>query len=371
MTAQNWALSPLPFIPGQELSRIFYTEAVAPLLARFFGGLAHSAALVGYGSDVLGYDTPMSRDHMWGPRLILFLPQDGFEGLCADVVAALRAHLPLTCRGYPTHFNAPDGEGVRLMQAVEQPPVDHLVFIHTLPGFLQAELGLDPTEALSLRRWLTLPEQRLLAVTAGAVFHDDLGLAQVRRSLAYYPDDLWKYLMACQWTRISQEEAFVGRTGDLGDELGSRLVTARLVNDLMRLAFYQARRYAPYAKWFGTAFQRLPAAAALSPHLQAALCADTWRGREAALCNAASLLAQAHNALGLTPPLETYPVQFHERPFSVPDGQRFADALRQSITAEEIRNLPPFGAVNQFCHNTDLLESPAACARLGDIFNAS
>jgi hypothetical protein len=37
--------------------------------------------------------------------------------------------------------------------------------------------------------------QRLCAMTAGAVFHDDLDLKQVRRRLAYYPRDLWLYLM--------------------------------------------------------------------------------------------------------------------------------------------------------------------------------
>jgi hypothetical protein len=59
------------FIPGLKLSELYYNEAIRPLLDKHFPGLAHSAALVGFGSDVIGFDTPLSIDHGWGPRLVL------------------------------------------------------------------------------------------------------------------------------------------------------------------------------------------------------------------------------------------------------------------------------------------------------------
>jgi hypothetical protein len=43
----------MEFIPGIELSRRFYAEAVGPILRRGLPGLRHTAALVGYGSEVL------------------------------------------------------------------------------------------------------------------------------------------------------------------------------------------------------------------------------------------------------------------------------------------------------------------------------
>ena len=64
------------FIPGLELNRAFYREAVAPILAANFARLKYSAALIGYGSDVLGYDSERSTDHEWGPRLMLFLDDE-------------------------------------------------------------------------------------------------------------------------------------------------------------------------------------------------------------------------------------------------------------------------------------------------------
>ena len=64
------------FIPGIELSRLFYFEAVLPILQEHFPGLPHAAARLGDGSDVLGFDTPMSTDHGWGPSVSLFLREE-------------------------------------------------------------------------------------------------------------------------------------------------------------------------------------------------------------------------------------------------------------------------------------------------------
>ena len=48
---------------------MFYIEVVRPLME----GRAHSAARLGSGSEVLGFDTPRSTDHGWGPRLHIFV----------------------------------------------------------------------------------------------------------------------------------------------------------------------------------------------------------------------------------------------------------------------------------------------------------
>ena len=43
-------------IPGLQLSEALYHEAVAPILAREFPGLIYSAARIGTGSDILGFE---------------------------------------------------------------------------------------------------------------------------------------------------------------------------------------------------------------------------------------------------------------------------------------------------------------------------
>ena len=139
----------------------------------------------------------------------------------------------------------------------------------TLAQFLQRQLGISTAQGIDALDWLTFSEQALLEETAGAVFHDGLRtVGETRDLLAYDPHDIWLYLLASQWARISQQEPFVGRTGEVGDELGSALVAAALVKDVMRLGFLMERRYAPYSKWFGSAFARLDCAPRLAPHIE-------------------------------------------------------------------------------------------------------
>jgi len=124
--------------------------------------------------------------------------------------------------------------------------VRHHIDIHTMQGIFTREFGVDLDAPLSAVDWLIMPQQRLLGVTSGAVFYDSLSaLVPLRERFAFYPRAVWLYLLAAQWTRISEEEAFVGRSGDVGDNLGSQVIAARLVRDLMRLCFLMERRYAP------------------------------------------------------------------------------------------------------------------------------
>ena len=101
---------------------------------------------------------------------------------------------------------------------------------------------------LAARDWLTLPEHGLRMFTAGEVYHDDIGLQSVRDRLAYYPRDVWLYLLVAGWWRVHPELNLVGRAGSVGDELGSTLIGSRLVSDLMRLCFLMERQYAPYSR---------------------------------------------------------------------------------------------------------------------------
>lgn len=360
------------FIPGLRLSELFYREAVRPILDRAFPGLTHSAGLLGYGSEVLGFDTERSTDHEWGPRVLLFLTEGDRAARAPAVDETLRRELPREFRGYPTGFGPPDAEGVRLPVRGGDGPVDHKVEVTTLPRFLNDRLGVDSVLGLDAVDWLLWPEQRLLEVTGGAVFHDGLGeLGRVRAALAYYPRDVWLYLLAAQWKRIAQQEAFVGRCGETGDDLGSALVAGALVRDLMRLCVLMGRRYAPYSKWFGLAFARLACAPRLMPHLTGAVAARTWPERERHLSTAYSAVAALHNGLGISAPLPTEVVPFHSRPFLVIDAGRFVEAIRSHIGDERVRRLPAdIGGVDQWVDSTDVLTRGELRARLRAIYDA-
>lgn len=358
------------FIPGLKLSELFYREAVKPILDEHFTGLKYSSALLGSGSDVLGYDNTISTDHMWGPRLYLFVEEAGYQNLAEQLIRQLGENLPRTFYGYPTNFGPPDTIGVRLAEYSENGPVRPLIEIRTLQGYFEEYVGFNPYQDLELLDWLTIPEQKLLATTKGQIFYDGLQeLTLIRQKLAYYPHDIWLYLLAAQWTTISQEEAFMGRCGDIGDELGSQLIAARLIHDLMKLCFLMERQYAPYSKWFGTAFSRLRCAAKLNPVFQRALLSKNWQERESHLSSAYQIVAQMHNALGITPPLPTEVSFYYNRPYLVIHSERFAEKIKQAIKAEAVKNLEfPIGSIDQFVNSTDVLSRPQLCAKIKTLY---
>jgi hypothetical protein len=333
------------FVSGQELSRQFYLEAVRPILDSGFPGLPHSAALLGRGSEVLGFDDEMSSDHNWEPRVLLFLTEEDHAAYGDALGETLRQKVPAQFEDQQTDYG-----------------------VHTLRSFFLEHLVFDIDGEIEARDWLTFPEQRLRMITAGAVYHDQVGLQEVRDRFAYYPHDLWYYLLIAGWWRVHPEFNLVGRTGFVGDELGSALIGSQLVDGLMRLCFLMEREYAPYSKWFGTAFSRLPCGAELTPPLRQVLRADSWAERESALMAAYEAVAARHNALQITRPVSLDVEQMWNRPFKVSWGD-FPGALAAQIqdpVVKEFLDRWPTGFIDQV---REVLWFPSERERLLRLFD--
>src|SRR5262245_11020515 len=110
----------LPFIPGLKLSELLYTEAVRPILEQHFPRLVYSAARLGAGSDVLGFDTARSTDHGWGPMLTLFVSEKDYVEFSTLISSMLAEQLPFELHGYPTNF-AHEGETTWLELTTSRP----------------------------------------------------------------------------------------------------------------------------------------------------------------------------------------------------------------------------------------------------------
>jgi hypothetical protein len=337
---------------GLELSRRFYFDAVRPILDQHFPEVEHAAALIGRGSEIVGFDDERSRDHQWGPRVQLFARD---LRRAPEIGRRLADELPTTVAGFSTHFGPTDEEGAVAMTTMDRGPVDHGVETLLLADYVRAELGVDPLHGFTSTDWLVTPAQRLLELTAGEVFVDPIGeLTRVREILAWYPRDVWLIVMAGHWRRIAQLEHLLGRTGSGGDELGSRVIAAWLVRDLMRIALLQERRYPPYWKWLGAAYAQLdrPEASALAR----ALTADDWHAREDALVEAYEAVARRHNELDVTDAVEPNVRPFWGRPFRVLFADRFVDALRAGIGDRAVSAIDhPAGSVDAVSDNVDVL----------------
>ena len=359
------------FISGLDLCQAFFSQAIEPVMSQTFPQVRYSAALIGSGSEVLGFDTEMSSDHHWGPRAMLFLGREDLVKYKSIIAQTFSERLPRRFQGYPTGYTAADAhdKGVQLLDDSDDGPINHRVEIDSIGNFISRYLGLDwddgPGSAggctISAADWLTLPEQKLRSITAGRVFLDQVGLEDMRKQLAYYPDDVWLYLLASCWSAIEQDEHLMGRAGFVGDEVGSAIIAARLVRNLMRLCFLMAKCYAPYPKWFGTAFAKLAAAETLGPLFGKVLTSSSWEERQMHLSPVYEYVAGLHNRLGITEALPQKVAPFYDRPFLVISMGAFSRAICCQISDAEVLPLcqkPLVGSIDQLTDNTDLLANP-------------
>lgn len=337
---------------GTELARAYWADVVRPILESTLPDVPRAAGRLGTGSDVLGLDDDTSRDHDWGLRLTLLVPADRVT----EVDQVLAASLPAAYQGRPTAF-----------PLTWDPTVRHRVEVAAPADFVRSRTGLDVGEGLTVADWLSLTGQSVLEVTAGPVFEDTAGtITALRERLAWYPHDVWLHVLAADWTRIGHELPFVGRTGQRGDDLGSRLIAARLVTALVRLGFLLERRWPPYPKWAGTLFGRLPAAPSADRHLAEALAAPTWQERDAALRAACEALHERQRAVGL-PALDGSACEpFFDRPFTgLRDG--VAGTLRGAITDPEVRASSHRGGIEQWVDDVGTLTDEDLRVRLAQV----
>lgn len=146
---------------GLSISREFIESTLIPLLKKSlpsdFDRLA--VAIVGTGSEILGMDDEISRDHHWGPRAnVMYLRADA-DRLRDKLRTLFDEELPRSYGEYAVHANIGNLTGV-CCGAVED--------------FFLRFLGIDQLPVHDLD-WLVLCEVDLFHVTAGEVVCDGPG----------------------------------------------------------------------------------------------------------------------------------------------------------------------------------------------------
>ena len=265
----------------------------------------HCRRAARHGSDVLGFDTARSTDHGWGPRMQLFVEGERAEavrerssrpaGRVPRLADALR--LGRGARVAPRRSRAA-GRLARGTARLRPASRD-------LDPAVARDAAADPARAHGRRRLPRSPRRaRHRARRARVVSGRRLAVA------------------ACVPVAAARSGGAVRRPRRRGRRRARvARVAARLVRDVMRLAFLLERRYAPYSKWLGSAFAQLDAAATLRPHLLDVLSAQSYEAREAALVAVVEELARRHNATGAT--------RLQRRPFGSSTRGRSAFSARR------------------------------------------
>jgi hypothetical protein len=292
---------------------------------------------------------------MWGPRFYLFLDRKDLA-YKARMEEVLSEELPYTYQGYSVNFSEPDpmDNGVRHARFIQQGKVSPLIFIEQIDDFIGGYIGKSDLEHLDILDWLTFSEHRLLALTSGKLFKDILGVKDKLRTLAFYPEEVKRYMLASNWAIISEEQAFVKRCADCKDDIGSRIIAARIAERLMRLCFLYRNRYAPYSKWMGTAFRTLEMDSAIYENIGMALSSADSAEREKALVTAQKLVGDMHNESAITKSVNCSIGNYFGRDIKVIHAECFADAILETLQGTPFEKMPLISTFSQVGNLTSL-----------------
>jgi uncharacterized protein DUF4037 len=328
---------------GAQLAEAFHRDVVGPLLATTFPTLRYAAARLGSGSDVLGYDDAMSRDHDWGCRLTVLVDSDDLPAVPL-VQEALANSLPESYDGHPVRFPVTwDQEHT------------HNVQVATVSDFALSRLGVRPP--LDAIDWLVPSGQGVLEIVGGPVFVDETReLAPLREALRWYPADVDRFVLASAWNEVGERLQMVGRTGQRGHDLQSHLLTGQIVGSLVYLAFLVHRQWMPYAKWREARLRTLPDADRLCDLFAAALDASHWSAREQAIVEVAELLLDVQRDRGLESPSSAV-VAFFGRPFRTVNDS-VVRLLLDGVADERLRRLPLVGGADFWIDSDRVLSNP-------------
>ena len=129
---------------GLELSRRFWEELLRPALEEkcpeFLPRIA--AGLCGGGSDCLGYDDEVSRDHAFAAGCMVFLPA-AEERKIGFALSAVYDRLPREFLGFPTEHRSRQGDG--------------RYGVKTIEGFFTPLTGCSGAPE-TWRQWLSIPD---------------------------------------------------------------------------------------------------------------------------------------------------------------------------------------------------------------------
>ena len=241
-----------------EYCQALFDEVFLPVLRERFPEILPrlSVGVIGQGSDVLGADDELSRDHDWGPsKCQLLLPDPDVKQYGPSIAQALQAAVPDGFRGISLPETQPNTIRVSTIDTVYR-------------GICQFAYPPETAE-----EWSDADDNALYFASSGFVLYDPSGALKKRISAfraAYYPTDIWKWEIAGQlWSTWHEGDYNVcRRLTKRGDGIGLLIGQGVFVHATMHLLCLLNRRFPVYWKWLHWQFQQLPQwTNALKPHL--------------------------------------------------------------------------------------------------------
>ena len=230
---------------GLELSRQFYEEYGKKMIHEKFYEIESKIAicLIGSGSECMGYDDDVSRDHDFDAGFIIFI-QDDINDKIKFELEREYAYLPKEYMGFKREVLSPVGGNRKGVKRISD--------------FLFDRLGRRDTN-LSLLDYFKIDEEYLLEITNGEVFRDDSKfLTNIRYKLNYLPNDIKLKKIAGELLIMAQSGQYNYLRAKKRIEVGAgKLSINEFVNSFIHFVFLVNEVYMPYYKWKFRALKNL------------------------------------------------------------------------------------------------------------------
>ena len=241
---------------GLELSEKFYEQFGKPMLENEFSEVEKYLAvgLVGSGSECLGFDDEISKDHDFEAGFCIFLP-DEVDERTEFLLERAYSRLPEEFMGYKREKLNPVGGNRHGVLRISK--------------FLKSKLGKENGK-LSEVDFFFIEEQFLLEVTNGKIFCDNLGLlTEVREKLRYLPEDVRLKKLAGNLLLMAQSGQYnYPRCIKRGDTAAAQLSVGEFVNSALKTVYLINKKYMPYYKWAFRGLKEMPTLSGLYDSLE-------------------------------------------------------------------------------------------------------
>ncbi len=239
-------------VSGLALCRSYYENFGKPMIHEKFAEYESRIAvgLCGEGSDCLGFDDALSRDHDWGPGFAMWVTPEVFDAIGEELQQAYEA-LPTEFMGYQRR-NTVYGK--------------NRVGVCTIVDFYERILGKEYCTNLTAEfsaenlQWENIPDEALAAVVSGEVFADEEGtFSKIRDVLQQgYPEKILYLKIAEACAKFSQNLQYnLPRVEKRGDVVTGQILLAEGLQEAMKLCYYMAGLYPVHTKWLYSGMQGL------------------------------------------------------------------------------------------------------------------
>lgn len=245
------------FILNLERCRTFFEAYGKPMIQEKFPEYVKriAAGLVGEGSDCFGFDDAISMDHDYGIGFCMWLTDEDYEKIGADLVSGYEKLMEIWGEKSPHDLFLKNRRGVFSINSFYN-------------GILGTDLNYEKGEGPD---FYSSEEQQLATAVNGAVFYDELGIFQTVRDriLGYYPEPVYLRRLAQALHEFSQyAQSNFRRMQAREDFITTKLCVAKGIESAMDIAYLLNRKYAPYYKWKKKGLEKLEKLPEILPLLE-------------------------------------------------------------------------------------------------------